>query len=394
MLEGTPTARQLAAVAVLACAVRCFAAAAIPFATGGGDPNFAPDESAHFLVARDLAFARAPVWPASSSVYSVFPPTQYAAQAATLMLARAFIREPGIFWARLGSVLLGVGGVLLLARSAGRFSRDARSGVLAGAAAALYPQFAFVTSYCNADAFTIFAGLLLVDALAAWSARGESGAGLAYVGAAAGLVLTAKVNGFYLLVPAAAWVLSRRPSLRDSIRSIAIAALVAAPFLLWNAARTAGDPLGVRLYAKFMAEVWRPQTLFQIPHGLWEFFRLAASSAIGVFGNMSLPLPAPLRFAIAALLAFGTAAAVRWPPSRAATFLAAAAALNLLSELAKCALVDFQPQGRYLLVPALLLTCVAVLAPARRWPPWAFAALAVLAVSTATMEWQLATRGR
>ena len=169
MLEGTPSRNQLLGVAALACAVRLFAACAIPFDRGPGDPNFAPDENGHLTVIRALAHGEVPVWPRSASSYSVFPPTQYAAQAGTFALGRALVAQPSIVWARLGSVLLGIAGSLLLARAGGRFLRDQRAGTLAGIAAALYPQYAFVTAYCNADAYTIFAGLLLVDALAAFA---------------------------------------------------------------------------------------------------------------------------------------------------------------------------------------------------------------------------------
>ena len=405
MLEGTPSWRSLAAIAALATAVRLFAAWAIPFSPGSGDPNFAPDEAQHFQVIRDLSEGRAPVWPDSPSIYSVFPPSQYLIQAATLRLGRAFpdLRRVlgqgpdavGIFWARAGSVLLGVAGSVLLARTAGAFLRNAGAGILAGAAAALYPQYAFVTSYCNADACTIFAGLLLVDALAVWAIRGEGAAGLGYVGAAAGAVLSEKVSGFYLLLPAAILVLSRRPPLRALLQSCTLAALVAGPWLLWNAVRTGGDAFGVRLYGKFMADVWRPQTLLEIPHGAVKFAYMTASSAIGVFGNMSLPLPWPLRGAIGAVVLAGVLIAARMRPwSPAAKFIAGATLANLGSELAKCLLVDFQPQGRYVLVPVLLLICVALIAPARRWPRWPAVFLAVLTLSTLTMEGQLFARGR
>ena len=70
MLEGTPSLRSLAAIAALAAAVRLFAAWAIPFSAGSGDPNFAPDEAQHFKVIRDLSAGRASVWPESLSVYS------------------------------------------------------------------------------------------------------------------------------------------------------------------------------------------------------------------------------------------------------------------------------------------------------------------------------------
>src|SRR5207244_13651744 len=50
-------------------------------------------------------------------------------------------------------------------------------------------------------------------------------------------------------------------------RAAALGLLIAVPPLIWNAARTGGDAFGVQRYGLFMAEVWRPQTLLQIPHG-------------------------------------------------------------------------------------------------------------------------------
>ncbi len=349
----------------------------------------------HFTVARDLSRGHAPVWPQSRWVYSVFPPSQYAAQVVTLWIGRAFAPDPGIHWARLGSILLGVLGTVLIARAAGRVTRDPRAGLLAGTAAALYPQYAFVTAYCNADAYTIFAGLLLIDALATWVALGEGSAGLPYVGAAAGVVLSAKSTAFYLLPLGALWVWSRRPPLRSVLAAVVLAAAVALPWLAWNAARTGGDALGVELYRKYMAEVWHPRTLLQVRGGLADFASLMASSAIGVFGNMSLPLPRFQLWLVGALIAAGSiVSAANRPWSRPARFIAGAAVLNVLSELAKCILIDFSPQGRHVLVPVLLLTAVALIGPARRWPRWPYPFLAILAMAAATMEWQLATRGR
>jgi len=409
VLEGAPSLRSLAAIAALAAAVRLFAAWAIPFSAGSGDPNFAPDEAHHFAVIRDLSEGRAPVWPHSPSVYSVFPPSQYLIQAATLRLGRAFPdlrrlpgRGPdavGIFWARAGSVLLGVAGSVLLARTAGASFRNAPAGTLAGAAAALYPQYAFVTSYCNGDAYTIAAGLLLVDALVRWDSGAKERGGLGYVGAAAGAVLTGKVSGFHLLLPAAVWILSQRPPLSALLRSAAVAGVVAIPWLGWNAIRTGGDVLGVRLYARYMAEVWHPQMLSQMPGGFRLFVRMIVNSSIGVFGNMSLPLPWPLRTAIAASVLVGAPLAARQlfrdpAQRRAVWFLAGAILVSLSAELLKSLRFDFSPQGRYVLIPVLLVAAAAAAGLARRWPRWALVFPGVLALSTLTMEWQLATKGR
>jgi len=174
---------------------------------------------------------------------------------------------------------------------------------------------------------------------------------------------------------------------------------VAIPWLGWNAIRTGGDVLGVRLYARYMAEVWHPQMLSQMPGGFRLFVRMIVNSSIGVFGNMSLPLPWPLRTAIAASVLVGAPLAARQlfrdpAQRRAVWFLAGAILVSLSAELLKSLRFDFSPQGRYVLIPVLLVAAAAAAGLARRWPRWALVFPGVLALSTLTMEWQLATKGR
>ena len=431
-LRGTPRRSRLLAIAALALAVRLLAAWSIPFSRGGGDPNFAPDEYAHFEVVRALAAGDAPVWPRSASVYSVFPPSQYLVQAATFAAARALgllthlqravPDDPscaGIVWARLGSALLGAVFVLLLSRSTGRIMQDERDGLLVGALAALYPQHVFVSSCCNADILTLTAGMFLLDALTAWAFRGEGSAGLPRIGLGCGLVTIAKLSGFYLLIPALAWVAiarARKPAAttdagslpaRPHGASLAVAAAaavcVAAPFLLWNTLRNGGDPLGLHAYSRYLAEVVHPKTMLQLPRGMLLFAKASLASSYGLFGNMSLPLPAAANIVFASLALFGLAVSLRARPReplrrRLASCLLGAAALNLAFEFAKCLLVDFQPQGRYLLLPVLGCASAALLAPGRRWPrlrlAWPALFLSVIAASSLEMQWLLYSRGR
>jgi len=82
---------------------------------------------------------------------------------------------------------------VLLARTAGGVRPEAPAGT-SPALRPLYPQYAFVTSYCNGDAYTI-AGRTPARRCPGAMGFGSEGKGwVGYVGAAAGAVLTGKVS--------------------------------------------------------------------------------------------------------------------------------------------------------------------------------------------------------
>jgi len=406
--------RDLVLIAALALGLRLFALWAIPLASGSPDPNCAPDEAAHFWVTRDLAQGRTPTWPDGTwTFYGAFPPSQYAVHAVTLALGRPVegwawlyrfpYREPqvrGYPLARLGSALLGVLTVVLLSVAAGRWTGSRSSANLAGIAAACFPQLVFIGAYTNADAFTIAVGALLVVTLVRWAWAGESEAGLVPVGAAAGMVVLGKVSGYFLLPPLVAWlglaVVRRTVRPAAVVRAVLAAGMVCGPLLVWNGLRNQGDVLGVSKYMLFLKSSYKPRLGGSIPGAVRLFVRHLAASSFGTFGNMGLPLPKALIVTFYVLLMLGLVAALAqlWTAPavarRAAWFLMLSSAINLGLVVYCSWFVDFDPQGRYVLLSIVLLTIVSILAPlgltgARvrlLWPLGYTVFLAVAAVRT------------
>jgi 4-amino-4-deoxy-L-arabinose transferase-like glycosyltransferase len=397
------------AVLGIALAVRLFAAWAIPFANGTADPNCAPDEAGHFGVADALAHGRAPTWPEESwTVYAIFPPVQYAVQAATLALGNAGLAFPVRFPSRvararsyalprLGSVLLGVVTVALLAVTVWTWTESEIATLVAALAAALYPQLVFISAYTNGDAFTVAAGATLVLALSVWVRRGEGERGLATVGAALGLVALGKVYGYAALPSCLGWIVwaarARRIGRRALARALAATALVAGPVLVWNGVRNGGDLLGLARWGMYVRNHY--PTAAPPPDAVTRFARELGRSAFGVFRNLDLLMPAPFYVLAAILLVIGVSVTgcglnrISVAGRRAAAclgiYVVAAVALAALNAW----FVDFQPQGRYVLLAAVLCTLVAACGPLVLRPRaarlWAITYVAFLAASTLAM---------
>jgi hypothetical protein len=118
------------------------------------------------------------------------------------------------------------------------------------------------------------------------------------------------------------------------------------------------------------------------PDALFIFPRALVSSAFAKFGNQTVSLPLWLYLPWLALLAVGLTVGAWHVRTRGvrvrriAAWLVSACVLSFLLVVYECFFVDFSPQGRYVLLPALLLTLVAVWAPAeastatwaRLWP--------------------------
>lgn len=391
----------LAVVAAVALVPRLFLAWAIPLGAGSPDPSCAPDESHHVPAVKALAAGRPLRYPESGVPHAAYIPTAYAPQAASFALLSAAgadrpslnrfplvdARYAGFPLARAGSVLAGVAGVLVLALAVLSFTGSRTAALFAGLGGALHPQLAFVGSYVNGDAATFLAGALLVLALVRWARDGEGARGLAAVGLATGLVLLGKPNGYACLLPTAAWILwaaarGRVPGAALA-RAAAVALLVAAPPLAWNAARNAGDPFGSRSlerWVKAHPAVKDGRALGARPG---DFARATARSSFGVLGNNNLQLEGRWYSGAALLLAAGLAAGgaalarADGPSRRAAAWLALTLVVNAALLVRMSWWVDYQPQGRYLLLPAVLVVLAALLAPAAllrgrwRWVPTA-----------------------
>jgi 4-amino-4-deoxy-L-arabinose transferase-like glycosyltransferase len=380
----------LGVVGGIALGLRLAMAWAIPLASGSADPNCAPDESVHFLFTSALSHGRAPTWPdQTDSIYGAFLPTPYVVQALTLALA-GDVADVGRFqpvspWARgyeaarLGSALLGTLTALALAMAAGVWTGNRGATVAVGLTAALYPQLVFVGAYTNADAFSVCAGALLVLAVARWAREGEGAVGLAAMGAAGGLVVLGKMSGYFLLPVTAPWIAwaiwRRRMEARALLPAIGAFALVSGPVLAWNAFRNGGDVLGLQRYNRFLAEVWHGKDGRQIPEALRWFVSALSRSSFGVFKNMNLDMPVVFYAAAAVLLAIGVTAGMALLPRatgttrRAAVWLGAVISANLLLVVYNCWFVDFSPQGRYMLLSALLLAGLTVWTPTAWLPP-------------------------
>ncbi len=381
-----------AGIAVLALLLGLATAWLIPFGGGVSDPNCAPDELAHFSYVEALASGHFESWPESDDRMAFFPPGQYLFQTLGLLAGRAGLDAPELYRvpigdaelegfpiARLGSVLLGVLAVVLLADAAAVVTGSRRAGVVAGVIAALFPQRFFQFGYVNNDAFTFACGALAIAGLARWARAGEGEKHLAAVALAGGLLAIAKPTGYPFLITTLAWVgwaaFHRRIPWPALGKAAAVAAVVAGPMLAWNAVRNGGDPLGVWVNRAVVAsDSWRgSEQLAFPPQPVWTFFRSLTSSSFMKFGNNDVHLPAVLYLPWLSILALGLCAflyrvrrleAVR---QRMAAWLAASLALSFTAIVYQCFAVDFSPQGRYVLlaVVALTLVCCRALAEIR-----------------------------
>ncbi len=409
--------RNLVVVALVAFSIRLLVSWEVPLGvTPGADPNRAPDEAGHFGVVEMLQRGHVPRWPRDGNIYAAYLPSNYAVQAATMKALgpfaapfEAFSRIPpcsaryrGYDLARVGSMLLGTAAALLLSAAAFTATSSPGVGLVVGLGAALHPQFVFVTSCLNGDTLTVAAGAALVLALARWVRAGESGARLLGVGAALGLVLLGKPNGYALVPPTAAWVAwaawkGGRATRLAAFKAAAIAALVAGPVVLFNAVRSGGDPFGTGAFLYFV-KVLHPELKDgrALGHPVAVFVDLFSKSSFGLFGNMDLQMGSAwyrtaLLLLVAGALLFAISARSASPGARRAmAWWGAALAINLALVVRMSWFVDFQPQGRYALLPLLLLALAALVGPAAgskgtwRWA-WPAAGLSFLGAAAAEM---------
>jgi 4-amino-4-deoxy-L-arabinose transferase-like glycosyltransferase len=371
--------------ALVALAVRLFVAWCIPLAGGSRDPNCAPDELAHFWVARGIALGSAPRWPDDPvSIYAAFLPSHYLLHAGAMLPWRLgfdpdwLYRLPpvidavrGFPLARLGSVLLGTGTIVAACCSVWRLTGSGAATLLAGWVVALLPQLAFLGGYVNADSVTILACAALTSTLAAWHRRGAGRAGVLGIGVAMGFVVLGKVNGYAMLPPTMLWILwsGGRPmeALARLARASTVALSIAAPILAWNAVRNAGDVLGLARYRRFIAVQWSAHSPPE--HALTSFARDLGCSSFGTLRNMDLFLPrwmyawALASFVLGLGVATWAMARRRALASPPVLWLVATVAINVALVGYNCWAIDFQPQGRYALGSTINLALVAAVAP-------------------------------
>jgi len=374
---------------LVAIVLRGILAWGIPLGSGSADPNCAPDEFEHVLMVRELARGLAPTWPDTPTIYGAFLPTVYLPHAVALALGSRWVDAPALYrvyprWpvvvgyplARLGSILMGVVTVLALAAIAGLWTTSRRSALLAGLVAAVFPQLVFLNGYVNADSFTVAAGAVFVLALSAWAIAGEGDRGIVALALTAALVVAGKPSGYFVLVPTAAWLVwawsTGRLGHRAALRGAAVALALVAPLLAWNFVRNDGDLLGVGKFHTWLAQ-WNRADARSIPDALALATTTLLESAFARFRNMDLRLPTPFYASAYLLLTLGLVVAgqrvlrASCPRARrAAAWLVGSVAVNLALVVYDTWFVEFQAQGRWVLLSVLLLTVVAVIAPTHR----------------------------
>lgn len=383
------TRRSLIAIALVAFVVRAFVAIAVPIGVRPELANCAPDESQHFVAVAALASGRPTSWKEAHVPYAAYLPTNYVAQAGVLALARALgiHAQPcarhgrsapelaQVVPARFGSVLLGVIACLLLALAATEWTGSADAGIFAGIFVALFPQFAFISGYVNGDAMTFAAGAGFLWALARWARRGEGSTALPGLGLATALVVLAKPTNYFLLPTTAAWVgfaaATRRIPPRALLRAAALA-LLSLPILIWNRIRNEGDWIGTHAFADVLAQLPNRALGHSTPGAWHSFVTILGRSSFAVFGNLDVNLPDWVYLVAAVLLCAGLALGARQLREangvelRAATWMAASAALNLSLIAYHAWYVDFQPQGRYAATSVAMVGIASALLPRRR----------------------------
>lgn len=356
----------------------------VPLGDAGQELSCAPDEAAHAAYVLAIAEGDFRAWPESSHRMSMYPPSLYAMHAMMLRVGRVAgdgawqYRMPsragslaGFPVARLASVALGAVSVWLIALAVLRLAGSLQFATAAGVIVALYPQRFFIDGYINADAFTLAAGAGLVFALVRWVKAGEKEQGVLALGVAAGFVLIGKPNGYALLPATLVWlgwaVACRRVSPGRCLQAAGVALAIATPLLAWNAFRNGGfDPLGTFAYRRFLASAsWHGETGMILPDGAaWIFLHELARSSFMAFANMSRKLPAVFYLAWWAGLLVGWVRSARWVAAeprdsvarRGSCWLVLTAGIGLAMVGWQSFFVDFTPQGRYLLLPAILVT--------------------------------------
>lgn len=376
-----------ALLAVLAFVPRIVMAWAIPLWSGSVDPNCAPDELAHYWVARELAHLKFEPWrPGGFSIYSAFPPVQYAAQAVSLaagsvlgiQFARFASPEPlvvGYEWARLGSVLLGVLTTLLLAGATWEVTRSRMQALVGGTVGAVFPQLVFVGAYVNSDSYTIAAGTFLILALIRWFRAPHLSSRTILLGASLGCVSLGKLSGFYMIPPTIGLIAARLAREgRDSKFPVVMLALsivsVAGPILAWHAFQADDDPFGISAYSKFISGHWERHAPPE-PDPLKTFFGYLGMSAFGTFQNMDLFLPSAVYWIafVFAIVGLGSSVFACYRSSSLSRWLLCwligCTAINIMLVWWNSWVIDFQPQGRYVVLNVVCWTIAAIIGPLR-----------------------------
>lgn len=366
-------------------------------------PGQAPDESAHFSLAKFFAdhgrvaeFGVDPgmgVTPATTSAGAQVGYFSYAGQPQLpYVIAGLFVdmptdsewmdyrqaRAPGALWMALTTMF-----AFLLGR---RLTGSPAIAAAIAAIVALWPQLTFVNAYVNQDAYTVMAGTGLMWSWWRGAQRDWDYDDAALTGLFIGLVVQGKLTGYPLL---ALSVVVLAATLRGGPRRVTTRVMTllgtALAFCAWWLA-TAFDLYGLDVYASGRADQMARELAivsgsardngFSIIEMIFEgdWLITTTRSFVGTFGGMDVPISVWLYLLVGSVVVFGTIgslmrlastswARVRGDAARSwliGCTLAPIVIMPLMS-LLQSWLIDFQPQGRYLFPALVPLVVVIVL---------------------------------
>ncbi len=380
----------LLTVLIAAAALRLTLALVLPF-------DAAPDERWRFdVVSRIYATGRAPRYGQETGHHYVVKPIF--GLRLNAYLARAIPGGLPLFHKlRFGSLAVSILTVLLAYAAARNLwpARPNRALALA-TVLAFHPQFLFIGSYLNADAYTIFANTLLLYLLTLAHRRGQLTPALAGAfGGGLGLLFLGRENGYAGFVFAAGYIgylvwNNWRVNGRLLGLSLAIFLVFPTAFYLQQYLHygKAFIPLVVGSGVAWVPPEWSVAQAYQsldtagfdygVSHLHWSngvewvvFLAMIFTSSFGTFGYMDVGMPWPLYSGYLAAIVAGIVGLCRSvgvhpsagsPAVRSLKWLLGSAAVAMATLVVVVIrhnfVVLFQAQGRYLLpllVPAMLL---------------------------------------
>ncbi len=358
----------------------------------------APDEPSHFeVVSHELVFRRIPEvgvddfgarvkiardgYRSPLYTYSAQPGLSYIISAAAIEIlgdrspeSAIYGRYPGILWSALMPLVVFAGVVAM-------FPGRREAAALAAVCAAFWPQLTFVFSYLNNDGLTALACAALIASWFAGARRGWSLRDALVTGGLTGLVLLNKPNGFPIatMSPIVAMMTMRGGwrSFASRFTAAALAAAVVAgwwyaiAFLRYGAdllAQRRADEILERLGVSWASGRSYGMSLYEtavapFPRYGESWLEGTLTSAVGRFGELTIPLPDLVYTIVAGLSIVALAGTVvvigkeRRLESRGITGLRimvfALIPLEVGLALYRSWAFDFQAQGRYLF-PVLL----------------------------------------
>jgi hypothetical protein len=328
--------------------------------------------------------------------YSAYPYLAYIIDAVLMMACKSFIGANHLYLvARFFSVLCGVVSVYFMYKICSRLKLNTYLKWFVTVLYALLPQYSFINSYVNLEAFSLCVGSFIAYMWIKGWQESWSYANIVRLGIGLGLCLLSYYNE-YIMIPATGFVLLcsmrskiiTKSNLRKILLMILIMLVISGWWFIRNAILYHGDILGFRtndqLSKQLAVNSLKPSnrpTMFNQGHTvLWmlihtNWFELSFKSSIGGFGYMNVWLPDVVYNIILVILCFSVFGLIVkgwdiWHLFRNLKFkrffvqynfyiaLCIMIILALFLDLQYSYKTDFQPQGRYFfpgLLPSLIL---------------------------------------